>query len=102
MKKKKYYSKEFKEKTVSLSYQRENLKELADELGINVQRIYRWRSVANPRIPSKVRSCTTSDFRRNTEVQGLKKQLKETRLELEILKKALHIFSKSDGKPINL
>ena len=41
--KKRFYSKEFKEKAVQLSYQRENLKELAGELGINVERLYKWR-----------------------------------------------------------
>ena len=36
------------------------------------------------------------------EVKRLRKALKEKELELEILKKAVHIFSKSDGKSINL
>ena len=40
--KKRVYSKELKEQAVRLSYQRENIKELADELG-TVQRIYKWR-----------------------------------------------------------
>jgi len=31
---KRVYSESFKEKAVSLSYQRENIKELADELGV--------------------------------------------------------------------
>jgi transposase-like protein len=41
--KKRFYSNEFKEKAIAISYQRENLKELADELGIKVERIYKWR-----------------------------------------------------------
>ena len=36
------------------------------------------------------------------EVKRLRKGLKEKELELEILKKAVHIFSKSNGKSINL
>ncbi len=44
--KKRFYSKEFKENAVSLSYQRDNLKELAHELGINVERLYKWRTQA--------------------------------------------------------
>ena len=39
--KKRFYSKEFKENAVSLSYQRDNLKALAHELGINVERLYK-------------------------------------------------------------
>ncbi|MCF7567238.1 hypothetical protein L3X37_02510 [Sabulilitoribacter arenilitoris] len=38
----------------------------------------------------------------NHEFKQLKKALKNPELELEILKKAVHIFSKNDGKSINL
>ncbi len=41
--KKRYYSPELKEQAVRLSYQRDNIKELADELGMEVQRIHKWR-----------------------------------------------------------
>ncbi|MFT4680870.1 MAG: transposase [Granulosicoccus sp.] len=37
------YSREFKLKAVELSYKRENIKELADELGIRPELLYRWR-----------------------------------------------------------
>ena len=56
---KRNYSESFKEKAVSLSYQRENIKELADELGIQVQRIYKWRAggyvVSKPRVAKLMR-----------------------------------------------
>nr|WP_315221832.1 transposase [uncultured Flavobacterium sp.] len=42
--KKRVYSAEFKSSAVRLSYERENIKELVDELGIQVERIYKWRS----------------------------------------------------------
>jgi len=45
VRKKSKYSKEFKEQAVRLSYQRENIKELANELGIQVAHIYKWRRV---------------------------------------------------------
>jgi len=38
---KRFYSTEFKEKAVALSYQRSKQKELAEELGIDVQRLYK-------------------------------------------------------------
>lgn len=41
--KKRYYSPELKEQAVRLSYQREKIKELADELCIELQKIYKWR-----------------------------------------------------------
>lgn len=94
------YSKSFKEKAVSLSYGRENIKELADELGVQVQRIYKWRRAAKPgALPRKPLSTIKNE---SLEVKQLKKELKNTQLELEILKKSVHIFSKSDGKSINL
>lgn len=41
--KKRIYTKEFKVQAVRLSYQRKNIKELADELGLDPQRIYKWQ-----------------------------------------------------------
>ena len=93
--KKRFYSKEFKEKAVSLSYQRDNIKELANELGINVQRLYKWRT-------SMISINPTGSFSGVDENKRLKKELKNAQLELEILKKAVHIFSRSDGKFISL
>jgi len=94
---KRNYSKEFKERTVQLSYERENVKELANELGVQVQLLYKWRAAqrTSKELRSPVKESETS------EVKRLKKKLKETELELEILKKAVHIFSKSDGESIN-
>ena len=100
--KKRIYSKEFKDNAVKLSYQRDNLKELANELGINVERLYKWRRAYRATIESSSVSGFRNNNTDNEEVKQLKKELKEAQLELEILKKALHIFSKSDGKSINL
>lgn len=97
--KKRNYSKTFKEKAVELSYQRDNMKELAQELGINVARIYKWRSAS---LESTSKSKSNLSNKDVAEVKQLKKELRNTQLELEILKKAVHIFSKSDGKSINL
>jgi transposase len=97
--KKRVYSKEFKEQAVRLSYQRDNIKELADELGVAVQRIYKWRRADKDANTPELQNVKIED---SSEVKMLKKALKEKELELEILKKAVHIFSKSDGKSINL
>lgn len=97
---KRTYSKDFKEKTISLSYQRANIKELADELGISVARIYKWRAVKkendNP-VLSKVLKHIE-----DVETKQLRKELKNAQMELEILKKAIHIFSKRDGSSTTL
>lgn len=97
--KKRYYSPELKEQAVRLSYQRENIKELADEMGIEVQRIYKWRRVAKTTTSPKPEKPIPDDA---LELKRLRKALKEKELELEILKKAVHIFSKSDGKSMDL
>lgn len=97
--KKRVYSTEFKSEAVRLSYQRENIKELADELGVQVQRIYKWRAGQKSNPVTKVSIKPAPD---SLEVKQLRKALKEKELELEILKKAVHIFSKNDGKSINL
>jgi len=98
--KKRVYSKEFKEQAVRLSHQRENIKELADELGIKVERLYKWRKWANSN--SATADNKASFPEESMEVKKLRKALREKDLELEILKKAVHIFSKSDGKSTNL
>ena len=97
--KKRYYNPELKEQAVRLSYQRENIKELAEELGIEVQRIYKWRKAAKTTRLTKPEKPIPDD---TLELKRLRKVLKEKELELEILKKAVHIFSKSDGKFVDL
>lgn len=95
--KKKFYSKEFKDRAVQQSYQRDNIKELADELGISPERIYKWRTDYRGSGSSSI----TEKTQEHLEIKKLKKALKEKELELEILKKAVHIFSKSDGNSMN-
>ena len=97
--KKRIYSKEFKSQTVQLSYNRSNIKEFADELGISVQRIYKWRKAAREASAPKQETPVGQE---QLEIKRLTKALKDKEMELEILKKAVHIFSKSDGKYINL
>jgi len=97
--KKRIYSKEFKSQTVQLSYNRANIKEFADELGISVQRIYKWRKAAKEASTPKQETPVAQE---QLEIKRLTKALKDKEMELEILKKAVHIFSKSDGKYINL
>jgi len=97
--KKRVYSSEFKAEAVRLSYQRENIKDLADELGIQVQRIYKWRKTAKDIFKPTSQKIEKED---PSEIKRLRKALRDKELELEILKKAVHIFSKSDGKSINL
>lgn len=50
---KRHFSKEFKQEAVGLSCQPENIKDLADELGIQVAQIYKCRKAERNTITTK-------------------------------------------------
>ena len=92
-------SKEFKIKAVELSNVRGNTKEIAMELGISSDLIYRWRRELeqHPDLAfsgNGVKQLTEDQ----KELEHLRKQLKDVTMERDILKKAVSIFSKSDRK----
>lgn len=97
--KRRIYSKEFKLEAVRLSYTRDNVKALAEELSIPAQRLYKWRKQAQDKVLLLNESSKNDD---SIKIKRLEKLLREKELELERLKKAVHIFSKSDGKSISL
>jgi len=85
----KHYSREFKENAVKLSYERSNISDLARELGIRANLLYRWREESQV----KGKQSVTPEYE---ELLELRKQLKRKEMELEILKKAVSIISKND------
>jgi len=95
----KHYDAVFKEKAVELSYARGNVREVAAELGISPDLIYRWRSEAKTygsgSFPGKGRPKMTVQ---EAELAKLKKELRDVKMERDILKKAITIFSSSDRK----
>ena len=97
------YDREFKQKAVELSFARGNAKEIAEELDIRPELLYRWRreyqKYHNNSFPGQGKPKMT-DLER--EVARLKKELRDARMERDILKKAVSIFSRSDGKSTNL
>ena len=99
----KFYDREFKQKAVELSYARGNAKEIAEELGIRPELLYRWRreydKYQNNSFPGKGKPKLTDLEKENARLQ---KELRDARMERDILKKAVSIFSKSDGKSTNL
>lgn len=97
--KRRKFSKEFKIKAVELSNVRGNTKEIAMELGISSDLIYRWRRELeqHPDLAfsgNGVKQLTEDQ----KELEQLRKQLKDVTMERDILKKAVSIFSKSDRK----
>lgn len=90
------YDEAFKIKAVELSYARGSVKEAAQELGVDQSRLSKWRVRYKEGAPvSKVQVALTDDQK---ELIALRKELKESNLERDILKKAVHIFSREDGK----
>ena len=93
------FTREFKLNAVELSYSRGNIVELANELKIRPELLYRWRG--------EFASCQGASFPGNgnpkmtgeqKEIARLQKELAGMKMERDILKKAVSIFSKSDGK----
>jgi len=97
-----FYDREFKQKAVELSYARGNTKEIAEELGIRAELLYRWRreykKYDNNSFPGKGKPKMTDLEKENA---SLRKELRDAKMERDILKKAVSIFSRSDGKSTN-
>lgn len=94
----KKYSKEFKLDVVQQSYLRDNIRELASELGLRVALIYKWRAAYD--------TGSSGSFPGNgvekrspeqEELQRIKAENAELRMERDILKKAIGIFGKTNG-----
>lgn len=101
-KERKNYSKEFKQKAVELSNVRGNVQEIARELGVAAEFIYRWRKEQsiNPSLAfsGNGKKQLTEEQK---ELARLKKELADVKMERDILKKAVSIFSVSDRKSSN-
>lgn len=85
--------------SVELSNTRKDLSALAKELDIPASLLYRWRreyaGKQNNSFPGNGKVSLTAA---EQELAELKKELRETQMERDILKKAVSIFSRSDGK----
>jgi transposase len=97
--KRRKYDRQFKMLTVELSIKRKDIGALAEELDVSVALIYRWRQEflenKEASFPGNGKVSQTDLEAENTR---LRKQLRDAELERDILKKAVGIFSKSDGK----
>lgn len=85
--------------SVELSSKRTDLGALAKELDISQALLYRWRreyfAKADSSFPGNGKTVLNEA---EQEVARLKKELHDTQLERDILKKAIGIFSRNDGK----
>jgi len=92
---KRQYDRTFKERAVRLSYERDNIKDLATELGISAERIYKWRSEYAEHGIASFQGHGVSRLNDDQKrVKELEKQLGNAEMELEILKKAIAVLHK--------
>jgi len=98
IKRRKTYSREFKLDVIQQSYARDNFHELAQELGIRADLIYRWRKQyehdGDTSFPGRGLESLTEEQR---ELERIKQENADLRMERDILKKAIGIFSKKNG-----
>lgn len=97
MKTRRQYDDKFKRMAVELSVARGSLKATAEELGITQQILTRWRReyFASKAVTTGEGSQVSHE---QQEILRLKKELRQAELERDILKKAVSIFSRGDGK----
>lgn len=91
------YSTDFKIKAVELSKQRGSVGQVAEELKISDETLRIWirqhkagKLILDPNVHVKLKS------KEEEEISRLRKELYEVKLERDILKKAVSIFSKND------
>jgi transposase len=88
------YSLDFKLKAVELSNERGSLVSVANELNVSTDNIKRWKKEFNKgKLTNKSVAIKSPE---EQELIRLRKELADIKLERDILKKAVGIFSKSD------
>ena len=91
------YDPEFKRNAVLLSEEPDrSVRDVAEKLGIQPELIYRWRRQMRDRrelaFPGHGREALTEEQQK---IRDLEKRLRNAEMERDILKKAMHIFSKT-------
>jgi transposase len=99
----KVYDKEFKLRAVRMSYETDLISDLARELGMRVELLYRWRKEMqkeeSKQFPGHGNKAMTPE---EAETARLKRENDDLKMELEILKKAIGIFSRKDVRNTSL
>lgn len=94
--KKRVFDVAFKKMAMDLSDAKGSVKEAAEELGIDSGRISKWRSLYKKAATGTGSFTSLSDEQK--EIRRLQKELREAQQERDILKKAVSIFSRGEGK----
>ena len=98
------FTKEFKLELVKRSLEEDaSVTEISEAYGIHVNTLSRWRREylnqgEDLSFPGNGKEALTDQER---EIKMLRQKLKDAELERDILKKAIHVFSKKDGRYTN-
>jgi transposase len=90
----KVYANDFKIMIVELLKSGKSLKEISEEYGLNDSMLRRWRREFDSKSGDFSKKIELSAV--EVELKKLKKELQDVKLERDILKKAVSIFSKND------
>ncbi|MEM7372431.1 MAG: transposase [Bacteroidota bacterium] len=96
--KRKSYTKDFKVMAVELCLSGKSIREVSTDIGVSRDIVRRWKREylqdQASSFPGNGKSVLSAE---QAEIARLKKELREAQLERDILKKAVRIFSRSDG-----
>ena len=90
------YDSKFKAMAVDMAYVKGSVTEAAHELGISVSLLGKWRKILKQGEPIERAGTTLTEDQK--QIKRLQWELRESNLERDILKKAVSIFSREDGK----
>lgn len=90
------YSEQYRREAVARAAQPgQNARKVADELGIHVNQIYNWRTQFKKLSKGQFKTLDGVDFSQEAaeEIYRLKQEIKQLKLERELLKKAAAYFA---------
>ena len=94
-KRQRQYDAEFKKEVLKMTMEGKPIVEVARDLGISPERIYKWRRDEKLRIGAVAfASAGGKALTPEEELRAIRQELETTKRERDILKKALAIFSK--------
>ena len=94
-KRQRQYDAEFKKEVLKMTMEGKPIVDVARDLGISPERIYKWRRDEKLRIGAVAfASAGGKALTPEEELRALREELETTKRERDILKKALAIFSK--------
>lgn len=98
MTKRRVFDEAFRLMAVELAQAKGSIQEAARELGVDAGRISKWKQRYKKPDPSQPQSVSSTFSQEQQEIRRLQRELRETQVERDILKKAVSIFSRNDGR----